>query len=414
MGLSLETLPSLIFTEENLERFNLDMFLADTVGSKRLRKVREIDIQPGSPNYIKGVQSTIKIIPSVDCDSYTTGTYNVYLALEQIWRAKGCPIEPWAVSASEIAAEMHFSRNIKSLNRIRRHLNSLNSTQTVFSRCFRVPGEGGAKEVKVLEKEPIHVLSVYKTTEITTSSGRVIHGPSMICFHKSILANLLSGKVRPVNLKARCSLRPGISLAWYTRADRDITGRMKNESAPVLSRTMLGIVKDLYLTANESYKTMSYRKQQATTIAKNLDGIETSMKGVTLKAECLKTKDGTDWKVVLTAVGRPVVERKQKIVKRVNDKNICEGLMIEILRVVGEVDSHSIATFKTVASHVSCEAIFAGIGDLRESSYVISKPRLLMSQIKKRAVDRGEAWPFDARVINAPTEITEAVEPECV
>ncbi len=93
----------IISTEANYDRWS--NFLFPHSKSKniygRRKKKREVKLPDG-----KVSEAIIEITPSQDEKSYTTKTYDVFLALMSLWKEKHMPNDPMELFVSDIARKL--------------------------------------------------------------------------------------------------------------------------------------------------------------------------------------------------------------------------------------------------------------------------------------------------------------------
>ena len=85
-----------------------------------------------------------------------------------------------------------------------------------------------------------------------------------------------------------------------------------------------------------------------------------------LQASVEKTKDGKDYKVIVTTDGKWI--KDTPLLKNQNSAEDAEGYLVEILNAIGHIDNkRSIKTLQRVCRTYNRHLIFTAIGEYRES-----------------------------------------------
>lgn len=354
------------FSEINFSRFSNIMFLPvpkDSAVLKR-KRVHKIPLEKFKPGQLPPgtVEARIEITPVVDHRSYSVETRDTFHALETIWADLGYPDEPWTVNLTQIATQLGLTDGGKVLKRIREDLETLRRTNTNFVCCFAIVDGKGEH---VLTEKDIYVLDVLESTSIMKKDGTVKTGQVTLKFDATIENNILEGGVHPINFKARNKIRSDKGKAFYDLIDRVIAAKIMAGQQPRLERAMLPLI-DMWELENPRLAYLSVRRDMAETIRRSIDGIESSMKGITLQASVEKTKDGKDYKVIVTTDGKWI--KDTPLLKNQNSAEDAEGYLVEILNAIGHIDNkRSIKTLQRVCRTYNRHLIFKAIGEYRES-----------------------------------------------
>ena len=112
---ALSGLNEIIRPEQNLEKWS--DFIFPHTKTKNLNAPRTKQWEVELPDGEMGVASII-VEPSTAHDGYTSKTYDVYLALINIWELNGKPNTPFNVSMTEILKTLELAVNGKNVNQL--------------------------------------------------------------------------------------------------------------------------------------------------------------------------------------------------------------------------------------------------------------------------------------------------------
>ena len=109
-------------------------------------------------------ESMIEVVPAQDAKSYTTKTYDVFLALITLWKEHNMPEEPMELFLSDIAKKLDLKPSGKALNSIVEELRCLEETK--ISWVFSFQTKNSTEETYKGQR----VLSLFQYTKIKDRS----------------------------------------------------------------------------------------------------------------------------------------------------------------------------------------------------------------------------------------------------
>ncbi len=151
----------IISTEANYDRWS--NFLFPHSKSPNIYGRRAMQWKAELPNG-RIADSMIEVIPAQDAKSYTTKTYDVFLALIAIWKERHMPDAPMELFLSEIARKLDLKPSGKALNSILEELRCLEETKTSWVFSFKT--KTGSEETYKGQR----VLSIFHYTKVKERS----------------------------------------------------------------------------------------------------------------------------------------------------------------------------------------------------------------------------------------------------
>jgi hypothetical protein len=275
-------LSQLIVAEANYDRWSNFLFPHSKSNDLYGRRKRQWNIT--LPNGTEK-SAQIEVIPAQDEKSYTTKSYDVFLAVTEIWKSRGMPDEVMEIYLGDIAKILDLKENGRVVNMVMDELRCLYDTKVswVFSFHSTDTKEDTYKNQRVLE-----------TFDYVQKAERN-HGKTKttcsIRLSEHIRLNIRNKITIPINFAARKKIRSSIAKALYSRLDNLLTQN------PIYERHALGLIDDLNITPGR-YRYKSQRKILLQTLQKNLDGAEMSRLGLRILVEVKETTDGEDWKCI--------------------------------------------------------------------------------------------------------------------
>jgi hypothetical protein len=229
----------------------------------------------------------IEVIPAQDAKSYTTKTYDVFLALIAIWRERNMPKEPMELFLSDIAKKLDVKPSGKALNSILEELRCLEETK--ISWVFAFQTQSNTEETYKGQR----VLSLFHYNKIKERGKGTISGKCIVQFSDHIMQNIFNSVTIPVNFSARKAIKSEVAKAWYNRMDSVLAKFDKFE------KTGASLVAESNLkTSRYTYK--SQRKVLLETIQKNLHGVPLSSMNAYMCVDVVETTNKQDWKCVFS------------------------------------------------------------------------------------------------------------------
>lgn len=274
----------IISTEANYDRWSNFIFphskSANIYG--RRTKQWEVKLPDG-----RVAESMIEVIPAQDAKSYTTKTYDVFLALIALWKERSMPDEPLELFLSDIAKKLDLKPSGKALNSIVEELRCLEETKTSWVFSFQT--KSGSEETYKGQR----VLSHFQYTKLKERSLWTVSGKCTVRFSDHIMQNIRNQVTIPVNFTARKSIKSEVAKALYNRVDSILAKNDKYE------KTATNLVNELGLKASR-YQYKSQRKAFLELLQRNLDGLPLSVNKSHLVVTLSETANKQDWKCIFT------------------------------------------------------------------------------------------------------------------
>lgn len=332
-------LGQLIVAEANYDRWSNFLFphskSNDLYG--RRKKQWSITLPDGAEK-----SAQIEVIPAQDEKCYTTKTYDVFLAVTEIWKSRGMCDDIMEIHLGDIAKILDLKENGRVVNMIIEELRCLYDTKVswVFSFHTSQTKDDTYKNQRVLE-----------TFDYVQKTERNIGHTKTTCsirLSEHIRLNIRNKVTIPVNFSARKKIRSSIAKALYSRLDNIL---IHNK---IYERKALGLIEDLNITPGR-YKYKSQRKILLDKLQKSLDGAEMSRKGLVLRVAIRETSDGTDWKCVFRCGNASeVAPNTALLVEEEDNEEVVQRIKI-IDDVVGNKELH----YSEYRRYASCyDAVF--------------------------------------------------------
>ncbi|MFT2099753.1 hypothetical protein ACMUMQ_15580 [Marinomonas sp. 2405UD66-6] len=272
----------LIVAEANYDRWSNFLFphsKSNDIYGKRKRQ--------WSVTLPDGVEKSaqIEVVPAQDEKSYTTKSYDVFLAVTEIWKSRDMTDEVMEIHLGDIAKILDLRENGRVVNMIMEELRCLHDTKVswVFSFHSSETKEDTYKNQRVLDTFDYVQKSERNHGETKTTCS--------IRLSEHIRLNIKNKITVPVNFAARKKIRSSIAKALYSRLDNLLFHN------PIYIRTALGLIEDLNVKPGR-YLYKSQRKNLLQTLKKNLHGAEMSQIGCYIYVDIEETPDKKDWQCI--------------------------------------------------------------------------------------------------------------------
>jgi len=346
-----DELSQIISMEANYDRWS--NFLFPHVKSKdlygRRKRTWSIDLPDGQTS-----EAQIEIIPAQDERCYTDKTYDVFLALMEIWQDLMMPDVPMELFIGDVAKKLDLKENGRVVAMIIEELRCLEETKVswIFSFQTAQTREDTYKNQRVLDTFD-YVQKKERVKGVTKTR-------CLVRFSEHIRNNFKNKITIPINFSARKKIRSSIAKTLYNRIDNILA---KN---PVHERTALGLVGDLNIPEGR-YKHKSQRLELVQRLQRNLDGIELSRLGVFLSVDIKETSDGKDWKCIFKKRGESsVVPRSKPRLPIVNPDGDTREYLIDLIASVVGSKEKNYGLYNTFALHYAENMIHRAIGEYKE------------------------------------------------
>jgi len=381
-----EVLDQIVRTEKNIERWA--NFIFPHTRAKNLDQVRIRDWKLELPDGREAIAS-LSVEPVVGTKAYTCRTYDVYLAIEEIWYDLGMPEEPFNITLTKIAKKMLVPMNGKWAKRIYDELNCLFKTVMCWKLSYhtKTDNHSTVKNQRILETFD------YDEIKDRYSLGDRFKATCVIRLDQRIRDNLRSKQTIPVNWTARKSIKSQIARVEYGRIDNILATQVRYE------RTGLNLLDDLQISDVSEYEFKSRRKRLVEMLAQQLNG-KTLSTGDTLKAVAKETAGGEDWKLccdktrakrIATDVNS--INKRLPIVNR--EADLVEYLVDTIASDVGAYEENY-RLYKKIAQRYSQTLILRALAEYKEEykQGMDGKHRQKFFTIKLHAVahNMGKEW----------------------
>lgn len=378
-----DELSHIISSEANYDRWS--NFLFPHIKTRGLGEKRSKEITFTLQNGEQGV-GRIEVLPAGDGKCYTDRTYDVLLAIIVIWRSRAMPDEPMLVSLSEIAKQLDLTATGRVTSFLLEELKKLSRNTISWNFSFETI------EFERSSIEDQRILDTFKFTEKKDrQKGLPFESRCKIRLSEHIRNNIRNSVTIPINFSARKSIKSSVAKSIYSRIDNIL---IKN---PIVENSAEYIVKNYELTPSR-YRYKSQRKALVELLVRNLDGVETSRKGVFLSVRAEETKDGKDWKCIFQTKGQGVVlgEKPSRNLPVVNtDESLRNYLVSEISRVVQDKGENA-GLYHLFALHYSENHIFRALGEYKEllpqSSQIVNKKGYFTALMHIIAHKLGKEW----------------------
>ena len=351
-------LKRVLATEANYDRWS--NFLFPPIKSNDLYEVREkrllVELPDGSSK-----EACISVIPAKDNKGYTDKTYDVFLALQEIWQDKGMTDDIVEIYLGDIAKKLDLKENGRVAQMIFDELLCLSRTTVSWVFTFET------LDTKQNTVEDQRIFDYFKYSKKEKRLKGTTSAKCKIRFSEHIRDNFRSKITIPVNFEARKSIRSNIAKCLYNRLDNILAKASYRERSANL------IIEDLNLvTPRYKYKSRRYKLLQ--TLQKNLHGVELSQKGYSLDVGIQETANGSDWKLILKKQDNGKTKRldNKPHIPIVNyDENQIEHMITHIDELIGGRAKNA-GLYRKFAQCYSDTLIFRSIAEYKEVSQHIS------------------------------------------
>lgn len=346
-----DDLSKIISMEANYDRWSNFLFphrkSQDLYG--RRKKTWIIDLPYGEKS-----EAHIEIIPAQDERCYTDRTYDVFLALVEIWQDSIMTDEPMELYIGDIAKKLDLKENGRISSMIVEELRCLEETKVSWIFSFQTA------ETREDTYKNQRILDTFDYVQRKERVKGVTNTRCVLRLSEHIRNNVRNKITIPINFKARKKIRSSIAKTLYNRIDNILA---KN---PVHERTLAGLVEDLNIPATR-YKHKSQRLELAERLKRNLDGIELSRLGVFLSLEIKETANGKDWKCIFRKKGEAqgIQKSKPRLPIVNSDKAVREYLVDLIASMIGSKEKNH-GLYNTFALHYSENMIHRATAEFKE------------------------------------------------
>lgn len=278
-------LSQLIAAEANYDRWSNFLFphsKSNDIYGKRKRQWNVV-----LPDGVEK-SAQIEVIPAQDEKSYTTKSYDVFLAVTEIWKSKGMTDDVMEIHLGDIAKILDLKENGRVVNMIMEELRCLHDTKVSWIFSFH---SSDAKEDTYKNQRVLDTFDYVQRSERNFGETKTT---CSVRLSEHIRLNIKNKITIPVNFAARKKIRSSIAKALYSRLDNLL---FQN---PVYIRTALDLVEDLNIKPGR-YVYKSQRKVLLQTLQKNLNGSEMSQVGYYIYVDIEETPDRKDWQCVFRA-----------------------------------------------------------------------------------------------------------------
>jgi hypothetical protein len=308
-------LSQLIVAEANYDRWSNFLFPHSKSGDLYGRRKRQwnITLPDGAEK-----SAQIEVIPAQDEKSYTTKSYDVFLAVTEIWKSRGMPDEVMEIRLGDIAKILDLKENGRVVNMVMEELRCLYDTKVSWVFSFHSPN---TKEDTYKNQRVLETFNYVQKSERNQGKTKTT---CSVRLSEHIRLNIKNRITIPVNFAARKKIRSSIAKALYSRLDNILI------QDPVYERHALGLIEDLNITPGR-YRYKSQRKILLQTLQKNLDGAEMSHIGLRILVEVKETSDKEDWKCIFR------LQDDSKIIEHLkhdNGQNILSSTEQESLNII--------------------------------------------------------------------------------
>lgn len=349
--ISEDQIQAIIRPEENLERWS--HFIFPQPKTKDLDKPRWVERELKLPNGESWLAS-IWIEPSTAHKAFTCRTYDVYLALVEIWTQRGKPETAFYTSMSEICLQLDLEKGGRTVNMLVDECNKLLKTNISWTLSYKLNAE-----IKTVKNQTILSTFNYSSMNERVDKSDQFDKVCEIKFHDKILQNLIENKTIPVNFAARKLITSPIAKVLYNQVDTILA----TNNRPY-SRTAKNLVQDLQLTASR-YQYKSQRQKLVEQLQTSLNGRRLGNLNI-LNVVIAETNDWTDWKCVFSTQNiKKNLGAKNKPAVVNSNKDLVDYLVKQISAVVGH-SSENQKLYTLFARHYSENAIFRALGEFKE------------------------------------------------
>ena len=277
-----EKAKAVIRSELNIEKWPL--FTTSNYKGKSKEIVRTVKLPNGNIDVRKVVVGKIN---DVEVGVFRIFDFKGFCALVQLWEEQGRPLKDNVYfSAYKIADVMGITWSGKSYKLIKEMMMRLRKIPIDWVNSFYI------RETKENERliESFTILSDLKLFERGTKHNQPTLAISSFSFDKRLVANWLANYSKPLILDVIFKFQKEVSVLLYRYIDLIMNDKNHFE------RKTKELLVELDLS-QDGYPYPAQRKKLFTPVIDELRGVRITS-GIITKAELVKTKDGSDWKVV--------------------------------------------------------------------------------------------------------------------
>ncbi|WP_419799632.1 MAG: hypothetical protein ACNI26_08330 [Terasakiella sp.] len=160
------------------------------------------------------VCASVTVKPVVGGKAFTYRSYDVYLALEEIWYARDMPDEPMQISLREIMRYMEVPIKGKWCNILIEEMQRLFETTLSWSLSYKAD-----QPHQTVKNQHILETFDYASLDERASLGNRFEKTCFVRFDQYIRDNLKKRRTIPVNWKARKAITSSVAKVLYSRLD---------------------------------------------------------------------------------------------------------------------------------------------------------------------------------------------------
>lgn len=341
----------IISTEANYDRWS--NFLFPHSRSPEIYGRRTKQWEAKLPDW-RVAESRIEVIPAQDTKSYTTKTYDVFLALIALWKERNMPDEPMELFLSDISRKLDLKASGKALNNILEELRCLEETK--ISWVFSFQTKNSREETYKWQR----VLSVFNYVKIKERSfGSSASWRCTVRFSDHIMKNIRNRLTIPVNFTARKSIKSEVAKALYNRVDSLLAKMDRHE------KTAINLINELSLKASR-YQYKSQRKAFVQLIQNNLDWLPLSCVDAHLRVTILETTNKQDWKCVFSKTNSNKPSAPARRLEIINKDPQHRDYLVQIIIDAIWNKKQNIRLYNLFALYYSENLIRRAIGEYKE------------------------------------------------
>ena len=252
--------------------------------------------------------ASLEVRPLFGFKTPTTTTLRVFLALIDLWEQQGKrPNGVVGFSVRQLAYTIGWKwHGNDTANRIHEHLRILSGTRLTWTLSYFPNAERRKNNLPdELYSDMSLVTSVHYQRRHETLKHNRFNVIQSVELNSQLVANMISGHVRPLNHHSFRSISNETSANLFARIDVYLSNYPKWER-----RSYDLIYNELHLTGTR-YEQAIHRKALLKKFVEHLDGKELINGKLTLYIE--RTQDGKDWKLVARKVPRIKPKERQWI-----------------------------------------------------------------------------------------------------
>jgi hypothetical protein len=239
--------------------------------------------------------SRVEVSPSLKHGNLTTEDQKVWYGVLILWEKAGKP-EELTFSLRKLVEVLERNWCYRTYEAIKKSLGRLNATSFNWINSYH--DSTTKKTLEVLDS--FHILADLQIAKV--SQGSSINTAKCFCrFGKVLYQNLMNTYTRPTFFSIVIKLKSGVAQLLYKYLEFVMQKREDYEETSKKVFEKLGLEGEAYKQASKRKQILETAQKELNTILKDADGREQGFpipNGILfLKLE--KTKDGSDWKVII-------------------------------------------------------------------------------------------------------------------